>query len=125
MDKKTAPASIDDYLGSLPADTAAVLEKLRQTIRKAAPAAEECISYQMPTFKYHGLLVHFAAFKNHCSFFPGSAKIVASLQDELKKYKTAKGTIQFTLHNPLPATLVTKIVKARMRENEERKGMKK
>ncbi|MBC7861612.1 MAG: DUF1801 domain-containing protein [Bacteroidia bacterium] len=94
-----------------------VLEKLRHTIRTTAPAAEELISYGMPAYKLHGMLVYFAAFKNHCSFFPGNSSLVKELQDELKPYKTAKGTIQFTVEKPLPASLVKKIVKLRMKEN--------
>jgi uncharacterized protein YdhG (YjbR/CyaY superfamily) len=117
MDKKPLPATIDEYLSALPADQRATLQQLRQTIRKAAPGAEECISYGIPTFKLHGLLVHFAAFKNHCSFFPGSAQLIASLEKELKAYPTSKGTIQFRPDKPLPAALVTKIVKARVKEN--------
>jgi uncharacterized protein YdhG (YjbR/CyaY superfamily) len=82
-----------------------------------APRAEEVISYGMPGYKYHGMLVYFAAFKNHCSFFPGSSRII-KMYDELKEYKTSKGSIQFTIDKPLPVSLVKKIVKARMRENE-------
>jgi len=111
--------TVDDYLATLPADARATLEKLRKTIRAAAPKATEGISYQMPMFKHHGMLVGFAAFKDHCSFFPG-AKPVATFKDELKDYKTSKGTIRFPIGKPLPAALVKKIVKARIEENETR-----
>jgi uncharacterized protein YdhG (YjbR/CyaY superfamily) len=119
MDMKTSAATnIDEYLGALPDKKVSVmLEKLRQTIKSAAPEAEEVISYQMPAFRYNGMLVYFAAFKNHCSFFPASSSMIAKMKDELKPYKTAKGTIQFTLERPLPTTLVKKIVKARVQEN--------
>jgi len=111
--------TVDDYLATLPADARATLEKLRKTIKAAAPKATEGISYQMPMFKHHGMLVGFAAFKDHCSFFPG-AKPVATFKDELKDYKTSKGTIRFPIGKPLPAALVKKIVKARIEENETR-----
>ncbi|MCX6896996.1 MAG: DUF1801 domain-containing protein [Verrucomicrobia bacterium] len=114
---KKPAGSIDEYLSALPAETKATLEKLRQTIRKAAPTAEEAISYGMPAFKYHGTLVYFAAFKNHCSLFPGNAGLIISMKEELSTYHTSKGTIQFTNENPLPSKLVVKIVKARVSEN--------
>lgn len=116
---ETPLKNIDDYLVMLPVETREALEKLRGIIRAAAPEAEEVISYQMPAFKYKGSLVGFAAFKNHCSFFPMNSKTVEAFKNELKAYKTSKGTIQFTLEKPLPAALVKKIVKARIKENEE------
>ncbi|HEY2976198.1 MAG TPA: DUF1801 domain-containing protein [Pyrinomonadaceae bacterium] len=115
----TTPATVDDYLAALPEEARATLEKIRKTIKAAAPKATEVISYQMPMYKYHGLLVGFAAFKNHCSFFPG-AKPMATYKDELKAYKTAKGTIRFPIGKSLPAALVKKLVKARIAENEKR-----
>jgi uncharacterized protein YdhG (YjbR/CyaY superfamily) len=118
--RMAAPAKdIDAYLAKVPADTRAALERLRRTIRAAAPKANECISYGMPAYKHHGLLVFFAAFKKHCSFFPGAA-VIKNYEDELKGYGTSKGTIRFPIDNPLPAALVTKMVKARVRENEAR-----
>lgn len=117
--KETTVKTIDEYLDELPEKEMILLHKLRKAIKSAAPQAEEVISYGMPGFKYHGMLVYFAAFKNHCSFFPGSSQIV-KLYDELKPFKTAKGTIQFTADKPLPLALVKKIVKARMEENEAR-----
>ena len=117
----SAPASeVDNYLAAVSPESRATLEKLRQTIKAAAPKAVEVISYQIPTFKLDGrMLVSYAAFKNHCSFFPGSAPIKAH-QDELKSYKTSKGTIQFATDKPLPAALVKKLVKTRVKENETR-----
>ncbi len=119
MEKRSSPIpkNIDEYLFALPEEVRAILEKLRQTIRQAAPHAEEVISYQMPAFKYHGMLVYFAAFKNHCSFFPGNAGLLETMKDELKDFKTSKGTLQFTVEKPLPSALVKKIVKARIKEN--------
>lgn len=125
--KSQLPKTVDEYLEKLPADVRTVLGKLRATIKATAPRAEEAISYGMPGYKYQGPLVYFAAFSNHCSFFPGSSQII-KLYDELKSFKTAKGTIQFTIDKPLPAAIVKKIVKARMQENEARqlaKQMKK
>ena len=112
--------AIDEYLESVPADARAALEKLRQQIRAAAPRAQEVISYQIPAFKLDGrVLVWFAAFKNHCSFFPGAAAIKA-FEDELSGYQTSKGTVRFLANKPLPATLVRKLVKHRVAENEAR-----
>ena len=116
--KKSAPAqTVDDYLAALPDDARATLQKLRKVIKAAAPKATEVISYQMPMYKHHGMLVGFAAFKDHCSFFPG-ANPVATHKDELKAYETSKGTIRFPIGKPLPAALVKKLVKERIAENE-------
>ena len=113
------PQTVDDYLAALPEEARATLEKIRKTIKAAAPKATEVISYQMPMYKQHGMVVGFAAFKNHCSIFPG-AKPIATHRDELKAYKTSKGTIRFPIGKPLPAALVKKLVKARIAENEAR-----
>jgi uncharacterized protein YdhG (YjbR/CyaY superfamily) len=121
--KMSAAKTIDEYLKSLPGDVRMTLEKLYKAIKSAAPDAEELISYGMPAFKHQGMLVYFAAFKDHCSFFPGSSQIV-QLYDELKPFKTSKGTIQFTVDKPLPVALVKKIVKARVEENEARHSAK-
>ena len=117
------PQTVDDYLAALPEEKRATLEKLRKVIKAAAPKATEVISYQMPMYKHHGMLVGFAAFKDHCSFFPG-AKAVATHKDELKAYGTSKGTIRFPVDKPLPAALVKKLVKERIAENEKRAGEK-
>jgi len=118
--RMSAPAKdIDAYLATVPADARAALERLRQAIRAAAPKATECISYGMPAYKHHGALVYFAAFKSHCSFFPGAA-ILKNYQDQLKGYGTSKGTIRFPVDKPLPVALVKKMVKDRVRENEAR-----
>ena len=118
--KKSAPAqTVDDYLAALPEEVRATLEKLRKVIKAAVPKAAEVISYQIPMYKHHGMLVSFAAFKDHCSFFPG-ANPIATHKDELKAYETSKGTIRFPIGKPLPAALVKKLVKTRVAENEKR-----
>jgi uncharacterized protein YdhG (YjbR/CyaY superfamily) len=108
----------EDYLAGLPDDQRAALEKLRRTIRAAAPRAEECISYQLPAFRLDGkVLVLFGATAKHCSFFPGSGTAVEAHKDALRGYSTSKGTIRFAADKPLPAALVRKIVKYRIAEN--------
>ena len=117
---KSAPTSVDNYLAEVPTEARATLEQLRKTIKAVVPRAVEVISYQIPTFKLDGrMLVSYAAFKDHCSFFPGAAPIKAH-EDELKSYQTSKGTIRFPTSKPLPATLVRKLVKTRIKENEAR-----
>ena len=111
------PATVDEYLAELPEKERTVLSNIRKTIKATAPKADEGISYGMPGYKYHGMLVYFAAFKNHCSFFPGSS-MLELLGEDVKKYKTSKGTLQFTVDKPIPASLVKKIVKTRMKQNE-------
>lgn len=113
---KSGPAAVDEYLDELPGKATLVLKKLRKTIKEAAPKADEMISYGMPGYKYHGMLVYFAAFKNHCSFFPASSTIMK--MEEVQPYKTSTGTLQFTIDKPLPTALVKKIVKVRVKENE-------
>lgn len=115
--------SVEEYLKAQPAEFRMVLEKLRAQIKAAAPKAEESISYGMPAYKYKGALVYFGAFKNHCSFFPGSSSILANRED-LKGFIVAKGTIQFTPEKPIPASLVKSIVKARVLQNETRTAEK-
>ena len=113
---KANPKTIDEYLAALSNDKRAALERLRKTIRAAAPRAEECISYQLPAFRLDGkMLVWFGATANHCAFYPGA--VVEAHKDELKDYYTSKGTIRFQADNPLPATLVRKLVKARIARN--------
>jgi uncharacterized protein YdhG (YjbR/CyaY superfamily) len=102
--------TIDDYIKTFPNDVQSILEKMRQTIRKAAPEAVEAISYQMPTFKLNGKnLVHFAAFKNHIGFYPIPSGIEA-FKKELSSYKQGKGSVQFPMDKPIPYDLVKKIV---------------
>lgn len=116
---KGKPKTIDEYLKPVPEDQRMALEKLRRTIRAAAPGAEECISYGIPAFRLDGrLLVFFGAAKNHCSFYPGSAATTADFKDALRNYSTSKGTIRFQPAKPIPATLVRKLVKARIAQNQ-------
>ncbi len=120
MKAKKIPVArdVDEYLSRLPADSRVALEKLRNTIKSIVPDAVEVISYQIPTFKYQDrMLVSYAAFAEHCSFFPGAAPIAAH-QSDLKGYRTSKGTIRFPVNKPLPATLVKKLVKTRIAESE-------
>ena len=120
-DQHKKPAkNIDEYLAGVPDEARPVLEKLRRTIRAAAPKAEEVISFQIPLFKYHGPLVFFAAFRNHCSFYVVSKPVMEIFSSELKPWDTSGTTIHFPVKNPLPASLVKKIVKARIEENEAR-----
>ena len=124
--RKPVPAkNIDEYLDALPEKVHRTLEKLRQTIKSVAPEAEESISYQIPSFKFNGMLVGFAAFKDHCSFFVMSASILKPFREELKSYDTAAGTIRFEVEKPLPTGLVKKLVMAKMKENETRRSAKK
>jgi uncharacterized protein YdhG (YjbR/CyaY superfamily) len=117
-----APTSVEDYLAALPEESRVALERLRMMIKAAAPEATETISYQMPAFRDRDRpLVAYAAFKNHCSFFPMSAKLIEDHKAELKPYETAKGTIRFRVDETLPATLVKKLVRARIKENEARR----
>ena len=117
------PQTVDGYLAALPQEARVTLEKIREAIKAAAPRATEGISYQMPMYKQNGMLVGFAAFKDHCSLFPG-AEPLATHKDELKAYKTSKGTIRFPIGQPLPAALVKKLVKTRIAENEKRAAAK-
>jgi uncharacterized protein YdhG (YjbR/CyaY superfamily) len=118
--KKTT--SVDNYIKSVPKNMRAVLNKLRKTIKAAAPDADEVIGYQMPAFRQNGMLVYYGAFKDHCSFFVGSAIVRRQFSAELKPFQAGKGTLHFTPDRPLPADLVTRIVKARVAENAARRS---
>lgn len=115
--------SIDEYIATLPEEIQSILQEIRETIRAAAPDAQEKISYQMPTFALHGNLVHFAAFKNHIGFYPTPSGVEA-FQEELARYKGAKGSIQFPLNEPMPLDLITRIVKMRVAENLQKAQQK-
>jgi uncharacterized protein YdhG (YjbR/CyaY superfamily) len=117
--QRAVPAGdVDSYLSSVPPALRTVLENLRRGIKAAAPKAEEIISYRIPTYKYHGPLVHFVAREDYCSFIVASKAVLESFKSELADYNTSGTTIHFTAENPLPAALVKKIVKARIAENE-------
>ena len=117
------PNSIDEYIAGFPEDVQEKLQAIRTTIRRAAPDAQEKISYRMPTFYLKGNLVHFAAFKSHIGFFPTSTGI-AKFQRELGAYTTSKGTAQFPLDKPIPFDLIADIVKFRVQENLNRAAAK-
>jgi uncharacterized protein YdhG (YjbR/CyaY superfamily) len=110
------PRTIDEYIAGFPPEIRALLQEIRMTIREAAPDAEEAISYQMPTFRLHGNLVHFAAFKNHIGFYPAPTGI-DEFREELAAYKGSKGAVQFPLDKPLPLDLIRRIVQFRVQEN--------
>jgi uncharacterized protein YdhG (YjbR/CyaY superfamily) len=118
MDKKQFN-TIDEYIGTFPEDVQRILEKMRQTIHDAAPEAVEAISYQMPTFKLNGNLVHFAAFKNHIGFYPTPSGIEA-FKKELSHYPGAKGSVQFPIDRPIPYDLVKIITQFRVKETLEK-----
>jgi uncharacterized protein YdhG (YjbR/CyaY superfamily) len=117
------PATIDDYLATVPEPARSSLEKLRAVIRSVVPPGTiETISYRIPTFKYKGMLVGFAAFTRHCSFFVMSNTLLDDFRDDVKAYSTTNSAIHFTPDKPLPPALVKKLVKARIRYNERKKS---
>ena len=116
---QTAPKTIDEYIADFPQDIQEILEKIRMTIREAAPEAEETIKYRIPTFTLKGNLVHFAAFKKHIGFYPEPTGMEA-FKDELSVYEGAKGSVQFPLDQPIPYDLIGRIVAFRVKENLER-----
>jgi uncharacterized protein YdhG (YjbR/CyaY superfamily) len=111
---------MDEYINTFPKETQDILERLKQTIQKAAPKATQTISYGIPTFQFHGNLVHFAAYKNHIGFYPTTGAIEA-FKKELSRYKGGKGSVQFPINQALPFALIKAIVKYRVKENWERK----
>ncbi len=114
------PSEIDEYIGKFPKETRDMLEQIRSAVKKAAPGAEEVISYKMPAFKLNGILVWFAAFKDHIGFFP-TADSIKEFQKELIKYETSKGTIRFPLDKKIPLSLISRIIKFRVKENLNKK----
>lgn len=128
MEKTAEPVpakTVDEYLYLLPDGVRTTLEKIRQAIKAAAPRAEEVISYQIPTYKLFGPLVHFASQKNHCSLTVVSKSIMEIFEKELQPYKISGRTIHFSPEKPLPADLVKKIVRVRIAENEKRNAGRK
>lgn len=115
MRMNTSIATVDEFIGNYPEDVRVILEKIRQTIHKAAPGAKEKISYGIPTFTLNSNLVHFSAYKHHVGFYPG-AEAIQVFKDDLKAYKTSKGTIQFPLDQPIPYDLIKKITLFRTRQ---------
>ncbi|WNS46304.1 DUF1801 domain-containing protein [Paenibacillus sp. MMS20-IR301] len=122
-DNKSTLETIDQYIAAFEPEVRELLQKVREVIQEAAPEAVEKISYQMPTFFLHKNLVHFAAFKNHIGFYPAPQGIEA-FKEELAKYKGAKGSVQFPIHEPLPYELITRIVKFRVEENQKLAAVK-
>lgn len=122
--KNKVPIDVDGYIAIQPAAVQPVLQQLRNTIKKAAPNAEEVISYQMPAYKLNGVLVYFAAWKEHIGFYPASAGI-SHFSAKLAKYNISKGTIQFPLSGKLPLKLIADIVKFRVKENDDKAMEKK
>lgn len=118
--RRVKSRTIDEYIASFPKNVQDILEKLRRVIGESAPGAEETISYQIPTFKLNGNLVHFAAFKNHIGFYPTPSAIIA-FKEELSSYEQAKGSVQFPIDKPIPFDIIRKIVKYRVKENLARK----
>src|SRR5260370_35278631 len=115
---KQKPKTIDEYIAGLSADQRIVLEELRKTIRAVAPNVEECVSYGIPAFRLNGrALVFFGAWANHCSFYPGSSTTLKKFRNDLKGFQITKGTIRFSPDNPLPITLLKKLVNARIAGN--------
>lgn len=115
----TAPPNVDLYIAQFSPSTKELLEQLRHTIKNAAPEAEEVISYQMPAYKFHGILVYFAGYKNHIGFYP-TGNGIENFKNELTPYKYSKGTVQFPLDQPLPLELIAEIVKFRVIQNLEK-----
>ena len=116
---------VEAYLAKVPEPARTTLQKVRATIRSVVPAeATEGLSYGMPAFRYKGALVAYAPFKDHCSFFPMQASLLDEMKDELKNYRTSKGTLQFPQNKPLPAALLKKMVKLRIAENQIRSTAK-
>jgi uncharacterized protein YdhG (YjbR/CyaY superfamily) len=114
---KTNFKSIDEYIRTKPKDLQLILQRVRSVIRKAVPAAEEAISYQIPAFKVHGgAMLYFAGWKQHYSLYPATGRLVAELEDDLAGYKLSKGTIRFPLSEPVPAKLIGRIARFRAKE---------
>ena len=120
MEQETkSPQTVDDYIAGFPVEVQSILHQIRAIIQETVPDAEEVISYQMPTYRLHGNLVHFAAFKNHIGFYPTPSGVVA-FEDELAPYQHAKGSIRFPLAQPIPYDLIRKIVAFRVKETLEK-----
>lgn len=115
--EQTPPKDIDEYIAGFPPDIQAILEQIRATIRAAAPAAEEAIAYRMPTFKQHGYLIFFAAFKRHIGMYGNVGPAIEAFKDELSAYATPKGALKFPYDQPIPLDLIGKIVTLRVAEN--------
>lgn len=118
----TAPKTVDEYITRLPPKFRSAIRQIRKVVNAAAPGAEEVISYGLPALRQNGMLVYYGAFSDHCSFFVGSATARRRFAVELESFKGGKGTLHFTPDHPLPAGLVTRVVKARVAENAARRA---
>jgi uncharacterized protein YdhG (YjbR/CyaY superfamily) len=120
---KTKPndtEGVNKYIANLPVEQQIALERVRQIIKNTVPEAQEYLSYKMPAYHFHGMIGGFAAFKNHCSFFPWDSKTIDVFKDELKEFKTSAGTIQFTPEHQLSEELLQKILRYRVASNLEK-----
>ena len=121
---KVVPETVDQYIAAFPADVKKRMQQLRKTIKAAAPKADEMISYQMPGYKYFGMLVYFAGYKNHIGFYPGAGGVL-EFYKELSSFKSAKGSVQFPHDRPIPYDIIGKIVRFRVKQNEDKFSLKK
>ena len=121
---KTTPKNIDEYIVGFPEDVQEILEKIRLTIKNAAPDAQETINYGIPTFKLKGNLVHFAGYKKHIGFYPAPSGI-EKFKEELSAYEGAKGSVKFPLNQPMPYDLIDEIVRFRVKEKKKKAEKKK
>ena len=119
--KQNDTEGVNKYISNLPVEQQIALERVRQIIKNTVPEAQEYLSYKMPAYHFHGMIGGFAAFKNHCSFFPWDSKTIDVFKDELTGFKTSAGTIQFTPEKPLPEELLQKILRYRVASNLEKK----
>lgn len=119
--KQNDTEGVNKYISNLPVEQQIALERVRQIIKNTVPEAQEYLSYKMPAYHFHGMIGGFAAFKNHCSFFPWDSKTIDVFKDELTGFKTSAGTIQFTPEKPLPEELLQKILRYRVAANLEKK----
>lgn len=123
MKKAGIPENIDEYIEGFPTKVQKILQKIRKTIQKAAPDAEEAISYAIPTFKLNGNLIHFAAYEHHIGLYP-RPRGVKEFEKEIAQYEGGKGTLRFPLDEPIPYDLIARIVKYRVQKNLEKPGAK-
>jgi len=124
MNANTKFKTVDEYFSVFPATTKKILQEVQKTVKQAAPQAEELISYNMPAFKLHGMLVFYAAYEKHIGFYPTASGIKA-FKKEFSAYKNSKGAVQFPIGEPIPLDLISKIVKFRVKENLEKVKAKK
>jgi uncharacterized protein YdhG (YjbR/CyaY superfamily) len=120
---KTKFVTVDEYLSILPQKVRDSLEELRKTVNQVEPDAEELISYNMPAFRFHGILVYYAAHKSHIGFYPGNSIVNEVFKNDLGKYETSKGTIKFPIEKPLPLRLIKRIVKYRVKQNLDKRAV--